>query len=183
VLLRRVGRYARIDTEEIEPTTETDTMAHTPVNHPLRPLYRALAALAGAYLVVFGIVGSIVTPGNGLFGQPDGRVLGQGANLFWSIVSLIIGAVIVGVTVIGRNLDTKMNNYIGWGLLVIGTYELTVSRTDANFLKFTISTVVVTYLVGLALILASLYGKVGTPEEARAEHEAAHAGRGTPPAG
>jgi hypothetical protein len=133
--------------------------------------------------VVFGVVGLIVTPGNGLFGQPDERVLGQGANLFWSIVSVIIGVVIVAVTVIGRNLDTKVNSYIGWALLVIGTYEMTVSRTDANFLKFTMSTVVVTYIVGLALILASLYGKVGTPEEARAEHEAAHASRGPSPVG
>ena len=183
MLLRRVGRYARIGTEEIEPTTETDTMAHTPINHPLRPLYRALAALAGAYLVIFGVIGLIVTPGNGLFGQPDDRVLGQGANLFWSIVSLLIGAVVVAVTVIGRNLDAKVNNYLGWVLLVIGTYELAVSRTDANFLKFTISTVVVTYLVGLVLIVASLYGKVGTAEEERAEHEAAHAGRGASPVG
>ncbi len=152
-------------------------MAHTPVNHPLRPLYRALAALAGAYLVLFGIVGIIVTPGNGLFGQPDDRVLGQGANLFWCIVSLLVGAVVLVVTFIGRNLDTEANKVIGWALLVIGTYELAVSRTDANFLKFTIATVVVTYLVGLMLILSGLYTKVGTPEEQRAEAEAAHAGR------
>ena len=152
-------------------------MAHTPVNHPLRPLYRALAALAGGYMVVFGIVGLIVTPGNGLFGQPDDRVLGQGASLFWCIVSLILGAVVLVATVLGRNLDTAVNKYIGWGLLVVGTYELAVSRTDANFLKFTIATVVVTYLIGLILILASLYTKVGTEEEARAEAEAAHAGR------
>ena len=33
-------------------------MAHFPVNHPLRPLYRTLAGLVGAYLLVFGIVGS-----------------------------------------------------------------------------------------------------------------------------
>src|SRR4029453_14510592 len=104
--------------EATDPTTETDIMAHTPVNHPLRPLYRALAALAGAYMVVFGIVGLIVTPGNGLFGQPDDRVLGQGASLFWCIVSLILGAVVLVVTVLGRNLDTEVNKYIGWGLLV-----------------------------------------------------------------
>ena len=128
-------------------------MAHNPVNHPLRPLYRALSALAGAYLVLFGIVGLIVTPGNGLFGQPDDRVLGQGANLFWSIVSLILGAIVLIAVVIGRNLDVEVDKYLGWGLLVVGSYELAASRTDANFLKFSISTVVVTYLVGLVLIV------------------------------
>jgi len=146
-------------------------MAHTPVNHPLRPLYRTLAVLAGAYLIVFGVVGLIVASGNGLFGRPDDRVLGQGANLFWSIVALIIGAVVVVVTVIGRNLDTEVNKFIGWGLLVLGTYELAVSRTDANFLKFTIATVIATYLVGLILILASQYTKVAPPSEAGAPRQ------------
>jgi hypothetical protein len=147
-------------------------MAHTPVNHPLRPLYRALGLLAGAYLILFGIVGLIVTPGNGLFGQPDERVLGQGTNLFWSIVTIILGAIVVVATVIGRNLDVAVDKYLGWALLVIATYELAVSRTDANFLKFTVSTVVVTYLVGLVLILASLYSTVGSDAEAGAPRQA-----------
>jgi hypothetical protein len=140
-------------------------MAHNPVNHPLRPIYRALGAIAGAYLVVFGIIGIIVTSGDGLFGAPGDRVLGQGANLFWSIISIILGAVVLAGVALGRNLDVEINKFLGWGLLVIGSYELAASRTDANFLKFTIATVVVTYLVGLVLILASLYGKTA-PQEA-----------------
>jgi hypothetical protein len=147
-------------------------MAHNPVNHPLRPLYRALSALTGAYLVLFGVVGLIVTPGHGLFGQPDDRVLGQGANLFWSIISLILGAIVLIGVVIGRNLDVEINKYLGWGLLVIGSYELAASRTDANFLKFTISTVVVTYLVGLVLILSGLYAKTAPPETTGAPRQA-----------
>ena len=83
----------------------------------------------------------------------------------------MVGAVVVVVTVIGRNLDTEVNKFIGWGLLVIGTYELAVSRTDANFLKFTVGTVVVTYLVGLTLILSSLYTKVEAPSEAGAPRQ------------
>ena len=146
-------------------------MAHNPVNHPLRPLYRALSALAGAYLVLFGIVGLIVTPGHGLFGQPDDRVLGQGANLFWSIVSLVLGVIVLIGVVIGRNLDVEIDKYVGWGLLVVGSYELAASRTDANFFAFTVATVVVTYLVGLSLILAGLYTKVGDTEEAGAPRQ------------
>ena len=148
-------------------------MAHNPVNHPMRPFYRALGAVSGAYLILFGIVGVIVTPGNGLFGTPDDRVLGQGASLFWSIVALLIGVVVLAASVLGRNLDTTVNKYVGWGLLVIGSYELAVSRTDANVLKFTIATVVVTYLVGLFLLTASLYTKtapddqVGAPRQVR----------------
>jgi hypothetical protein len=141
-------------------------MAHFPVNHPLRPLYRALGALTGAYFVLFGLVGVIVTAGDGLFGNGGDRVLGQQANLFWSIVSLVAGAIVLVATVVGRNLDTEVDKYVGWGLLVVGSYELAVIRTDANFLDFSISTVVVTYLAGLFLITAGFYSKVAPPEQA-----------------
>jgi hypothetical protein len=150
-------------------------MAHNPVDHPLRPLYRAIGALTGVYLIVFGIVGLIVTSGDGLFGTDGDRVLGQGANLFWSIVSLVLGVIVVAVTALGRNLDTEADKFIGWGLLVVGSYGLATSRTDANFLDFTIATVVVTYLVGLLLIMTGLYSKVAPPQDAgrsRHDHEA-----------
>lgn len=139
-------------------------MAHNPVNHPLRPLYRALGGLTGLYFVVFGIVGLLVTGDDGLFGSSTDRVLGQGSNLAWSIVSIVLGAVIIIATVLGRNLDTAADTYLGWALLVIGTFELAVSRTDVNLFNFTISTVVVTYLAGLALILSGQYTKVAPPE-------------------
>jgi hypothetical protein len=143
-------------------------MAHTPINHPLRPLYRALSALVGIYLIVFGVVGFIVGDGD--------RVLGQGANMLWSVVSLILGVIVLIATVVGRNLDVKVDQYVGWGLVAIGTLALAVSRTDANVLDFTVSTVIVTYICALILILTSLYGKVGTEEDARAEQAAAHYG-------
>jgi hypothetical protein len=144
-------------------------MAHTPINHPLRPLYRALAAIAGIYLIVFGVVGFIV-------GGDGHRVLGQGASLLWCVVSLLVGAVVLGVTVVGRNLDAQVNQYIGWGLVVIAVYELATNRTDANFLDFTVSTVIVTIIVGLTLITSALYSKVGSEEDAHAEQLAAHGG-------
>ncbi|HEY7271094.1 MAG TPA: DUF4383 domain-containing protein [Actinoplanes sp.] len=143
-------------------------MAHTPINHPLRPLYRALCALVGIYLILFGVVGFLVGDGD--------RVLGQGANTLWSVVSLILGVIVLAATVMGRNLDVKVNQYVGWALVAIGTLSLAVSRTDANFLDFTVSTVVVTYICALILILSSLYGKVGTDEDAHAEQVAAHGG-------
>ena len=144
-------------------------MAHTPINHPLRPLYRALGALVGVYLIVFGVVGFLVA-GDGH------RVLGQGANLLWCVVSLLLGVVVLAVTVIGRNLDAKIDQYVGWALVVIAVYELATNRTDANFLDFTVSTVIVTILAGLTLIMAGFYSKVGTEEDAHAEQLAAHGG-------
>jgi hypothetical protein len=148
-------------------------MAHNPVNHPLRPIYRALGALTGVYLVLFGVVGLIVTGGDGLFGHPADRVLGQGANLFSSILMLLIGAIVLIATVLGRNSDTEVDKYFGWGLLALGSYELGASRTDANFLNFSVATVCVTYLIGLILIMAAYYSKIapesqtGAPRQTR----------------
>ncbi len=153
-------------------------MAHNPVNHPLRPMYRALGFLAGAYLVLFGIVGLIQTSGKSFTGNTGVRVLGQQSNLLWSIIALALGAVVVLITAVGRNLDTQGDKFIGWALLVFGSYELATSRTDATFFGFSIATVVVTYLVGLILITVSLYSKVepttqaGAPRQVREGHPA-----------
>jgi hypothetical protein len=146
-------------------------MAHNPVNHPLRPIYRALGFLAGAYLVVFGIVGLIQTSGHDFTGNIGVRVLGQQANLLWSIISLILGAIVVIATVIGRNADTEVDRFLGWGLLVVGCYGLATSRTDADFLGFGIATVIVTFLVGLVLITTSLYSKVAPASQAGAPRQ------------
>lgn len=148
-------------------------MAHNPVNHPLRPIYRGLGFLAGAYLVVFGIVGLIQTSGHDFAGKTGVRVLGQESNLLWSIITLILGAIVLIATVIGRNADTETDRILGWGMLVIGVYSLATIRTDANFLGFSIATVVVTFLVGMVLITTALYSKVapasqpGAPRQVR----------------
>ncbi|MCU7726774.1 DUF4383 domain-containing protein [Actinoplanes sp. KI2] len=146
-------------------------MAHNPVNHPLRPLYRVVGFLAGAYLVVFGIVGLIRTSGEELTGANDKTVLGQGTNTLLSIIMLAVGVIVLIATAIGRNVDTAVNKYFGWGLLVLGTFGLAFSRTDANIFGQDIHTVVVTYIVGLALITSSLYSKVAPAGEAGAPRQ------------
>ena len=146
-------------------------MAHNPVNHPLRPIYRALGFVAGAYLVVFGIVGLIQTSGDSFTGVTGVCALGQETNLLWSIIALVVGAIVVLTTVVGRNLDTEGDKFIGWGLLVIGSYGLATARTDANFFGFSIATVVVTYLVGIVLITVSLYSKVAPAEQTGAPRQ------------
>ncbi len=146
-------------------------MAHNPVNHPLRPIYRAIAGIIGVYLIAFGILGLILTADEGLFGRAGDRVLGQGTNLFWSIVSILLGILVLAATVVGRNIDVAVYTYLGWAVLVVGTYCLAAIRTDANFLDFSVATVIVTYLIGLALILAGYYVKTAPIEETSAPRQ------------
>lgn len=54
-------------------------MSHLPVNHPLRPAYRATAALTGGYLLAFGIIGAAHTTENALVSQ-TGLTLGARAT-------------------------------------------------------------------------------------------------------
>ncbi|WP_433792223.1 DUF4383 domain-containing protein [Actinoplanes sp. CA-252034] len=146
-------------------------MAHTPVNHPLRPIYRIVGFVTGAYLVAFGIIGFISTSGEEFTG-PGVRALGQGSNLLWSIISLALGALVLLGTAVGRNIDVAVDQYLGWGLLVLGSYSLCVLRTDeVNIFGFTMATVVVTYLVGLLLITVSLYSKTAPKSQAGAPRQ------------
>ncbi|GIF10939.1 DUF6962 family protein [Actinoplanes teichomyceticus] len=146
-------------------------MAHFPVNHPLRPMYRLAGFVAGAYLVVFGIIGFAETAGDSFTGHTGDRVLGQGSNMLWSIVTLVIGALVLLGAAVGRNIDAEIDKYLGWALLVLGSYSMATIRTDANFLGFSMSTVVVTYLIGLLLITIGLYSKVAAPGEAGAPRQ------------
>lgn len=147
-------------------------MAHNPVNHPARPVYRVIAGLTGLYFVIFGVLGVLETSGSELFAQDDTRVLGQGTNLGWSVIMALLGVVILAAAGVGRNVDTRVNQIVAYVFLVLGLAELAVLRTDANYFNFTVSTCVVAMIAGLVLLMAGMYTKVGTEEEARAAREA-----------
>jgi purine-cytosine permease-like protein len=147
-------------------------MAHNPVNHPARPIYRAIAALTGLYLVVFGVLGVIDSRGAGFFAQDDTTVLGQGTNLGHSVICIVLGAIIVVATVIGRNVDATVNKWFGYLFIVLGLATLATLRTDANYLNFSEATSIVNMVIGLVLLMAGMYGRVGTDEEYEAWQKA-----------
>lgn len=147
-------------------------MAHNPVNHPARPVYRAIAGCTGLYLTIFGVLGAVRNSGAELFAQDDTRLLGQGTNLGWSFISTALGVIILIAVVVGRNADTRVNTLLAYALMALGLAELAVLRTDANYLNFTVSTCVVVMIAGILLLMAGMYGKVGTDEDAQAWREA-----------
>ncbi|TDC73130.1 DUF4383 domain-containing protein [Micromonospora sp. KC606] len=140
-------------------------MAHTPVNHPARPIYRAIGGLVGLYFVVFGVLGAIASLGNEFFAQDDTKVLGQGTNLGYSLVSIVIGGVVLAGIAIGRNIDVAINQFLAYALMVIGLASLAFLQTDANIFNFTIFTDIVVLTLSLVLLMVAMYGKVGTDEE------------------
>ncbi|WP_328423332.1 DUF4383 domain-containing protein [Micromonospora sp. NBC_00389] len=147
-------------------------MAHTPVNHPARPVYRAIGGLTGLYLVVFGALGIIESAGNEVFAQDGTRVLGQGTNLGFSLLSVLLGVIVLGGTALGRNIDVAVNQWLAYVMMVVSLAGLAFIRTDANFFNFSIATVVVVMVAALVLLMVGMYGKVGTDEEAEAFQKA-----------
>ncbi|MGC4804515.1 DUF4383 domain-containing protein [Micromonospora sp. DT233] len=147
-------------------------MAHTPVNHPARPIYRAIGGLVGLYFVVFGVLGVIASAGNDFFAQDDTKVLGQGTNLGYSALTILLGVLILAGTAIGRNIDVAINQWLAYALLVLGLAELAFLQTDANIFNFTIVTVIVVLTLALVLLMVGMYGKVGSEDEQEAWQKA-----------
>lgn len=144
-------------------------MAHIPVNHPARPLYRGLAGLIGLYILVFGLLGVAETWGEPLFGRDSHWVLGLRTNLAFALVSIAFGAVNLVGAIHRGNLGHLMNLTAGVVFLVTGLAMMTVLQTEANFLNFSMSTVIVSLIFGLLFLATGLYGKVGPPEHTEAE--------------
>ncbi|WP_406082613.1 DUF4383 domain-containing protein [Micromonospora zamorensis] len=147
-------------------------MAHTPVNHPARPIYRAIGGLTGLYLVVFGVLGIIASMGDEILAQDDTRVLGQGTNLGFSLLSVLLGIIVLVGTALGRNIDVAINQWLAYALMVIGLAGLAFIRTDANIFNFSITTVVMVLAASLVLLMVGMYGKVGSEDEAEAFQKA-----------
>lgn len=145
-------------------------MAHIPVNHPLRPLYRTIAGLTGLYVLIFGIAGVIATWGDPLFARDDVWVLGLRTNLAFSISSVGYGALILICALIGGQAGHFANLTISVVFMVTGLLMLALLRTDANFLNFSMSTVIVSLIFGLIFLATGLYDKVG-PEDAAGDEE------------
>ncbi|MEO3775435.1 DUF4383 domain-containing protein [Micromonospora sp. B11E3] len=147
-------------------------MAHFPVNHPARPFYRALSGLIGLYILLFGVWGTVVTWGDGLFGRGSDWVLGLRTNLAFALVSVVFGAVLLIGATRRSNLGHYMNLTAGVVFLVTAILMMTVLQTSANFLNFSMSTVIVSMLFGLVLLATGLYDKVGPTDHAHAHAEA-----------
>lgn len=143
-------------------------MSHFPVDHPLRGLYRGLAVLVGLALVVFGVVGYVQTSDLPMFDQTGERALGLTTNLAFSLLSIVFGILVVATTLIGRNFDVPVNVGLGTVFMVAGLAMLCLIRTDLNFLAFSITNVNVSFVIGMLLMAAGLYGKASSRQRPRA---------------
>lgn len=140
-------------------------MAHLPVNHPSRPVLRVLVAGVGLYILAFGITGLLDSWGMPFFYRgADLWALGLRTNPAFSLINIATGLVLLGGTLYGRNVDHFINMYGSLVFLLSGAAMMTVLHTELNLLNFGMTNCIVSFIVGVVLLTAGLYGKTGTPE-------------------
>jgi hypothetical protein len=150
-------------------------MAHYPLNHHLRQTYRFVAFLAGAYLVVAGVIGLATTWGDSFFGH-DGHAwsLGLRVNPAGSWLFTVLGLVVVAATLIGGNVHHQVTLVAGWAMCGLAVLIMATLQTDANALDASMINVLILLILGVVTLTAGLYGKVGSRQAALAEEAAAH---------
>ncbi|MGH3909870.1 MAG: DUF4383 domain-containing protein [Pseudonocardiaceae bacterium] len=121
-------------------------------------VHRDGAVAAGLGLWVFGILGLV----NQLeFLSTQGQsVLGLSSNGLLSVISLIVGTVLVGAGTRGGHQASTVTAVIGALFLLSGLGNLAVLDTTANLLAFRMPNVVFSLIVGMLLLFLGLYGRV-----------------------
>lgn len=135
-------------------------MSHLPVDHPLRGLYRALTVLTGAASVVYGVAALAQTSDLSFTDNVGESVLGMTANPAAGLLWVVVGAIVVLTSLVGRNVDGKINQVVGPVLWVIGTVGLVLIRNGDNVLAFSVTSVCVLYLLGTVWFTGALYSGV-----------------------
>lgn len=131
---------------------------YLPAQHPLSRVYRSSAALFGIGLDVFGVLGFA-------YGLPylDTHgvvVMGLSSNGTLSLISVVVGTVLVVAAVVGGALASTVMAVIGGLFVLSGLVNLAVLDTPLNLLAFRIQNVIFSLVAGIVLLYFGLYGRV-----------------------
>ncbi|TWE17269.1 DUF4383 domain-containing protein [Kitasatospora atroaurantiaca] len=132
-----------------------------PMDHKLAQVYRFGAGLGGVFLLVFGILGLLDHPG--FLSTHGDHIAGLSTNGALSVLSVVMGVVLIGGAVIGRNFASNLNMVVGVLFILAGFAGLTVlGRSDANILNFRMSNVLFSFIFGFVVLTFGMYGRVSS---------------------
>lgn len=138
---------------------------YLPADHPLCKVYRVGAALFGSGLIIFGGLGFA----NQLaFLSTNGhQILGLSSNGLLSLISLVVGVVLIAAAVIGGHVSSNVTTALGVLFLISGLANLAVLDTPLNLLAFKIQNVLFSLIAGMLMLFVGLYGRVsgGLPND------------------
>lgn len=81
--------------------------------------------------------------------------------------------IIVGA-LLGRNIDHFINIWGGLAFMGFGVLLLALLESDANFFAFSMANVIVSFIIGVVLFTAGLYGRTGSVDMAAHEDSVRH---------
>ncbi|MET9362541.1 DUF4383 domain-containing protein [Streptomyces sp. NPDC006632] len=131
---------------------------HLPVDHRLNRVYRIGGGVMGVVLLVFGILGLVHQIG--FFDTGGDTVAGLSTNGALSVISLVVGLLLLYGAFRGGNFASTLNIVLGVLFLISGFVNLALLDTTHNFLAFKIQNVLFSFVVGLLLMVFGMYGRV-----------------------
>ncbi|OPC81645.1 DUF4383 domain-containing protein [Embleya scabrispora] len=130
-----------------------------PVDHRLGQVYRYGGGFMGVVLIVFGVLG--FTHNVGFFSTTGREVAGMSTNGALSLISVVVGAILILGAIIGGNTASTVNVVVGALFVISGFVNLGLIGTpDINFLSFKMPNVIFSFVVGLLVMTFGLYGRV-----------------------
>ncbi|MYR37017.1 DUF4383 domain-containing protein, partial [Streptomyces sp. SID4944] len=101
-----------------------------PLDHRLATVYRIGAGLCGVILLLFGILG--FTNQLGFFDTNGSQVAGLSTNGLLSLISVVVGLVLMTGAVIGGNVASTVNMTVGTLFLLSGFVHIFILDKGAN---------------------------------------------------
>lgn len=143
--------------------------------HPIFRVQRVGALVVGLILWAFAILGLANHPG--FLATRGIPVAGMTSNGLLSVISLVVGAVLILAAVLGGRLASLACAVIGGLFVLSGLVNLFVLYGAANYLAFTMPNVIFSFVVGLILLSIGLYGRSSGQLPADSPYRRAHGGR------
>ncbi|MEU6836153.1 DUF4383 domain-containing protein [Streptomyces rubiginosohelvolus] len=136
-----------------------------PTDHRLATVYRIGAGLCGAILMVFGCLG--FANQLSFFNTDGSQIAGLTSNGLLSLISLLVGAVLIAGAAVGGNVASTVNMTVGTLFLLSGFAHLFILDRSANILDFSMANVVFSFVMGLLILTFGMYGRVtgGLPHD------------------
>ena len=132
-------------------------MLHSPSGSRLDLVHRIGAAVLGAGLCLFGILGFVDRL---RFLAIHGKVvLGLASNGLLATISVVVGTVLIGAALRGGRISSTITVVVGLLFLLSGILNLAVLDTKLNLLAFRLSNVVFSFVAGMLLLFLGAYGR------------------------
>jgi hypothetical protein len=96
-------------------------------------------------------------------------VLGLRTNPAAAWIATVAGAILLAVILLGGNVYHRITMALGWVLCGYALLVMAFLQTDANVTNASMANVIVLLILGMVLLTAGLYGKVGTVRAADGE--------------